>query len=316
MRRIRSTARRLLAATGLAAVAQTAAAQEVAQFDAKVNYVYATQFGFGGYKVGGLRTDVYSLPIGFTIDDVLMDWDLAVGIPITYGRFRFSDSIPVFENGVQTRSVFVRVDTNTMASEPKLQLDIPIHAIPGLRISPLGAFGFGGTFATDASAQEGNVKQSLPTSETAFYTYQIGVSSMYTRSWNDFRLLVGNAFIYAGDASFDSTDDTVEGYGTFKTGVEGRYPLGFEIGEFIPDIGAFFAYNLFTPSLQFTRVQRNPLEIDQIFEVGGTIGASQPFTIPWVPEVVDHALDDFRLGVGYQTGKDLDGVRLTFGFPF
>jgi hypothetical protein len=316
MRQLGSIARRLLAATGFAVVAQAAQAQEVGPFDAKVNYVYATQFGFGGYKVGGLRSDVYSIPIGFTIDDVLMDWDLDVGIPITYGRFRFSDAVPVFENGVETGSVFFRIETNTMASEPKLQLNIPIPAIPGLRISPLGAFGFGGTFATDATAQVDGVELDLSTSETAFYTYQIGVSSMYTRRFDDFRLLVGNAFVYAGDATFDSSDDTVEGYGTFKTGVEGRYPLGFQIGDLVPDVGAFFVYNLFTPGLQFTRVQRDPLEIDQIFEVGGTIGAAEPFAIPWVPEMVEHALDDFRLGVGYQTGKDLDGVRLTFGFPF
>jgi hypothetical protein len=316
-RRLGSIAIRLLATALVAAAgASTSRAQEIGPVDAKVNYVYATQFGFGGYKVGGLRSDVYSIPIGFTIDDVLGDWDLEVGIPITYGRFRFSASVPVLENGMEVGSAFVRLETNTMATEPKLQLNIPVPAIPGLRISPLGAFGFGGTFATDATIQREGVKQELPTSETGFYTYQIGISTMYTRRFDEFLLLVGNAFIYAGDATFDSTDDTVEGYGTFKTGVEGRYPLGFSIGEFVPDAGAFLAYNLFTPSLQFSRVERRALEIDQIFEVGGTIGASQPFTIPWVPEMVDHALDDFRLGVGYQTGEDLDGVRLTFGFPF
>ena len=315
--RLGSIAIRLLAATLLAAAhAAASRAQEIGPIDAKVNYVYATQFGFGGYKVGGLRSDVYSIPIGFTIDDVLGDWDLEVGIPITYGRFRFSASVPVLEGGMEVGSAFVRVETNTMATEPKLQLNIPIPAIPGLRISPLGAFGFGGTFATDGTSQTDGVKQNLSTSETPFYTYQVGLSSLYTRRFDEFLLLVGNAFVYAGDASFDSTDDIVEGYGTFKTGVEGRYPLWFDIGEFIPDVGAFFAYNLFTPSLEFSRVGQRTLEIDQIFEVGGTIGASQPFTIPWVPEMVDHALDDFRLGVGYQTGEDLDGVRLTFGFPF
>jgi hypothetical protein len=309
-RRFAALALDLVVATVVATGASVARAQEVGPVDAKVNYVYATQFGFGGYKVGGLRTDVYSLPIGFTIDDVLGDWDLEVGIPVTYGRFRFSASVPLLDGG----SAFVRIETNTIASEPKLQLNIPIPAIPGLRISPLGAFGFGGTFATDATAQTAGQKEDVPTSETGFYTYQIGISGLYTHRWNEFRLLVGTAFIYAGDASF--SDDDVEGYGTLKTGVEGRYPLGFQIGEFIPDAGAFFAYNFFTPSLQFSRVERAALEVDQIFEVGGTIGASEPFTIPWVPEMVDHALDDFRIGVGYQTGKDLDGVRLTFGFPF
>src|SRR5262245_17920687 len=62
---------------------------------ARINYVYATQFGFGGYKVGGLNANVYQLPIAFTLDDVIGSWDLEVGLPITYGDFRFSTSVDV-----------------------------------------------------------------------------------------------------------------------------------------------------------------------------------------------------------------------------
>lgn len=302
----------LLSLGGSLSLAASPAAQPI-EIEPRVNYVYATQFGFGGYKIGGLRTDVYSLPIGFAIDDVITEtWDLQIGLPITYGRFRFSDGIDV-----DGQNAFFRVSTNTIAIEPKLQLDIPIPAIPGLRLSPLGAFGFGSTFSTDASAQVNGQKIGLDTDENGFYTYQIGLSSVLRYPWNDFTFLLGNAFIYAGDASFtDSEDDAVEGYGTFRTGVEGRHPLGFRIGEIVPDAGVFFVYNLFTPSLEFTRTQRQSLEIDQIFEIGGAIGLAQPYEISWAPETLNDALDEFRLGVGYQTGKDLDGVRLTFGFPF
>jgi hypothetical protein len=290
---------------------------ELDEVEARINYVYATQFGFGGYKVGGLNADVYSLPIGFTVDDVLDSWDLQVGLPITYGSFRFSDGLNVLETD---ETVFIRAETNTIAFEPRLQLDIPIPWLPGLRVSPLGAFGFGTTFSSSGSAQAENERIRLETDETQFYTYQIGVSSLYTRRWNDFTFLLGNAFIYAGDASFDDgpddLDDNVEGYGTFRTGIEGRYPLGFTIADFAPDAGVFFVYNLFTPSLEFTRVARAALEIDQIFEVGGTIGAARPYEVEWLPDMVNDALNDFRIGVGYQSGKDLDGVRLTFGVPF
>lgn len=291
----------------------SSAGAEPVEIEPRVNYVYATQFGFGGYKVGGLRTDVYSLPIGFAIDDVIAEtWDLQIGLPITYGRFRFSDGID--RDG---QNAFIRASTNTIAIEPKLQLDIPIPAIPGLRLSPLGAFGFGSTFSTDASVELNGQRIGLDTDENGFYTYQVGLSSVFRYPWNDFTFLLGNAFIYAGDASFtDGEDDAVEGYGTFRTGVEGRHPLGFQIGEIVPDAGVFFVYNLFTPSLEFTRTERQTLEIDQIFEIGGTIGLAQPYEISWAPEMLNDALDEFRLGVGYQGGKDLDGVRLTFGFPF
>src|SRR5690606_12269297 len=165
--------------------------------------------------------------------------------------------------------------------------------------------------------QVNGVKQRVSSDETAFYTYQIGISSIFHYPWNDFTFLFGNAFIYAGDASFDDgEDESVEGYGTFMTGIEGRHPLGFEIGDFVPDAGVFFVYHLFTPSLEFTRVGRTTLEIDQIFEVGGTIGLARPYEVSWAPEMLNEALADFRIGIGYQSGEDLDGVRLTFGFPF
>lgn len=291
--------------------------QELPEVEVRVNYVYATQFGFGGYKVGGLNTNVYSLPIAFGIDDVIESWDLQIGLPVTYGNFRFSEGFDPLQNGEIT---FVRVETNTIAVEPKLQLDIPIPWVRGLRVSPLGAFGFGSTFSTSASAQTPTQRFRVSGGDSWFYTYQIGVTSLYTHRWDDFTFLFGNAFIYAGDATFedagDDLDDNVEAYGTFRTGIEVRHPLGFKIADFVPDAGVFFVYNLFTPELQFTRVGRATLEIDEIFEVGGTIGAAERYEVSWLPEMMNDALNDFRIGVGYQSGEDLDGVRVTFGVPF
>jgi hypothetical protein len=302
----------LLAAV-LAFSSSRAHAQEFGRVEARVNYVYATQFGFGGYEVGGLRVDVYSLPIGITIDDVLGDWDLQVDLPVTYGSFRFSDTI-VADTG---ETAFVRTKTNTIGVDPTLQLDIPIPWLPGFRISPIGAFGFGTTFSSSASIERNGVKEQLPANENAFYTYQIGLSSVYQRDWRDFSFFFGNAFIYGGNATLDGgDDDAVEGYGTFRSGVEARHPLGFRIADVIPDIGAFFVYHLFTPNLEFTGVEQSTIEIDQIFEVGGTIGVTEASNVSWLPGFINRAVNDFSVGVGYQTGKDLEGFRLTFGFPF
>jgi hypothetical protein len=281
--------------------------------DVRVNYVYATQFGFGGYEVGGLRVGVYSLPIGFTLDDVLGSWDLQVDLPVTYGRFRFRDSATL-PNG---QTVEVRTDKNTIGAEPQLQLDIPIPALPGFRISPVGAFGFGTTFSSSNSIQEDAVTRDLSSDEDVFYTYQIGLSSLYERRWREFLFSFGNTFIYAGNATFDGEeDDVVEGYGTYRTGVECRHPLGFKIADFVPDAGIFFVYHLFTPNLEFTRVGDTALEIDQIFEVGVTVGATEVSRVGWLPGFLNRALNKFSLGIGYQSGEGLDGFRLSFGYPF
>jgi len=47
-----------------------------------------------------------------------------------------------------------------------------------------------------------------------------------------------------------------------------------------------------------------------------TVGAAKPYEISWLPRVLNDALDEFRIGIGYQTGQRLDGVRVTFGVPF
>jgi hypothetical protein len=156
------------------------------------------------------------------------------------------------------------------------------------------------------------VKQPGSASDIAFYTYQIGVSSLYERPWNGFTFSLGNSFIYAGDASFGDEDETVEGYGAYRVGVAARHPLGFEIWTIEPDAGLYFVYNLFTPSLEFTRFRQSALEVDHLYEIGATIGTESPLDLP----LIGRALDDMRIGASYDVAEGLDGFRLTFGFPF
>jgi hypothetical protein len=75
----------------LALSACSAAAQDnTGEIKAKVNYVYASEFGFGYYEVGGLNVSVYTLPIAFTFPKAVHSWDLRLALPITYGRYHFS----------------------------------------------------------------------------------------------------------------------------------------------------------------------------------------------------------------------------------
>src|SRR5690606_34575849 len=158
-------------------------------------------------------------------DDVPGTWDLQTDLQVTYGNFRFRETV-LLETG---QTVTVRSDVRTIAAEPQLQLDIPIPWIPGLRVSPLGAFGFGTTFSSSAQAELDGVTRPVSTDDGAFYTYQIGVSSVYEHRWEELVIAFGNAFVYAGNANFSGDEDVTEGYGTFRTGVEARHPLGFRI---------------------------------------------------------------------------------------
>lgn len=301
MERGRRIVAALLAAVGLAS---GALAQHGPNLNVQVNYVYATQFGFGAYNIGGLRVNVYSLPLSYTFKDVWRDWDLTLRAPITFGNYRFAATY--MEDGER---VAVNAHTNTIAVEPLLRLDVPLFE--GFRLSPLGAWGLGSSFDSGGKLRAGGQTINLNSSESAFYTYQMGVTSLYERPWRTFKLLFGAALIWAGDEYFDDKAD-LESYGTFRTGVEARHPLGFAIAGRLPDAGLAFIYDHFFPGLEFTRVQRAALEVSDLFQVALTVGAASPLELP----VIGDMLDDLRLGVAYQAGDGLDAVKLTTGFPF
>lgn len=276
--------------------------------DAKVNYVYASQFGFGTYSIGGLTVGIYSLPFQWTFERVLGDANLRLRVPLTYGRYDFDGTAT--QNGMV---VGVHAVTNSLAVQPGAYLDIPLFE--RFTLTPLAAWGPGFTFGSsghiDVGAELG--QQPIDLNDVALYTYQVGLSSLYEVPWRGFELLFGMAFIWAGDATFDGGDGgTAEDYGTFFTGVEGRHDLGFQIGHVTPQPGLFFVYHYFAPELQFSRGTRTALEVQQIFELGIDIGSSTPMQLPYF----DDLLDRFRFGLSYQTAPGFNGFRLNLGFPF
>ena len=278
------------------------------EIDVSVNYVYAAQLGFGGYRVGGLSVNVYSLPIEFTLRDVLLDWRLKVALPVLYGDYEFRKSVEVEEIG--NRRVKVIADQRTLSAEPKLKLEIPI--LEPWTVSLIGAWGFGSTFDTEVRYRfPGGMTVRDPEAEGDhwYYTYQVGISSLVQHHVDRWTFSLGNAFVYAGTASLQ-LDTGVEAYGALETGVEARHPLGFAIDAYEPDASLFFIWYYFTPSLEFSRVEKASLQVDNVYEIGLTFGADPetPFRLP--------VLGNPRLGVSYRVGNDLDAVRLNFGFPF
>jgi hypothetical protein len=275
------------------------------EFEANVNYVYAAQLGFGGYRVGGLDVGVYSLPVQFTLRDVFLDWRLKIALPVMYGDYDFKGS-PVIEG----QRVRVRFHQRTLGAEPKLKLEIPI--LEPWTVSLMGAWGFGYAFDAHGSARlVDNPSVSVPLRQADFwyYTYQVGVGSLLQHRIDEWTLSLGNAFVYAGTADLRD-ESNVEGYGALETGVDVRHPLGFRAWGYEPDASLFFIWYYFTPSLEFTRVNQARLAVDNLYEIGMTFGAAEatPFEIP--------VLGNPRIGVSYRIGNDLDAVRLNFGFPF
>lgn len=293
---------------GLAPAARAQADQPGRQIDVAVNYVYAAQLGFGTYRVGGLNVNVYSLPLQYTLHDVLLDWRLKVEMPILYGDYSFRKSVVVEE--LDDARVKVFADQRTLSAEPKLKLEIPV--LEPWTVSLIGAWGFGSTFDSEVHYRlpDGRkVRDRQAEQDVWYYTYQVGVSSLLQHRIDRLTLGLGNAFIYAGTANLERAPNA-QAYGALETGVEARHPLGFDVDSYEPDASLFFIWYWFTPSLEFTRVEKRTLQVDNVYEVGLSVGAdaATPFDIP--------VLGNPRLGVSYRVGNDLDAIRLNFGFPF
>jgi hypothetical protein len=74
------------------------------------------------------------------------------------------------------------------------------------------------------------------------------------------------------------------------------------------NIGGYFAYYYYFDDLEFQRLQQNPIEVDDQFEIGITFGTYEPIRIVW--------WNLKRVGIAYRFGDGLKAIRLISSFPF
>lgn len=305
--------------TGIAFVCAglPAAGQEIANGDQKVtvNYVYASQLGIGTYDVGGLSVDVYSLPLGFDWNfsrDLDLeapvresrDWALEFNFPISYGRFNFSGSDGMGNSADITQQ--------TLAVVPGIALRAPIT--DRWRLQPFVDFGFGAVMNTQGNV---NGEPVGPPDNRFFLIYSAGLSSLYEIPFGLYTLALGNGVTFAGNSDV-GTDVFTENYWAIETGVELRRSLGFRLGQaglsntgvadIVPELGGYFIHYYFPDPLQFTRIDEDPLKVNNQFEFGVTLGSATDFELLTIRNP--------RIGASYLFGDDLRVFRVNFGFPF
>lgn len=248
-----------------------------------VNYVYAASLGFGGYSVGGLTANVYTLPLSDTFHDVPEDgWAIKALLPVQVGFYDFNATVDGEKLSVSQQSLTV---------VPGAELQIPVTG--RFVVKPFAQAGVGHSFG----AGSGNPDA---------WVYLAGLRSVAEWHVGDYSLSVGNGAIYAGDATMGPGFG--EHYVALQVAGEVRRPLGFKIGNWTPDIGVYVAEYYYPSPLQFSRFLHSPLRIDNQNEIGFSIGSAEPFKLLW--------LDNPRIGAGVVFGGGLDVYHVTFGFPF
>ena len=249
-----------------------------------LNYVYAAELGFGGYSLSGLTAQVYTLPLDYTLHDVLRNgWALRILAPIQLGLY----SLKVTD----TNGERISINQQSVAVVPGAELEIPVGRRTVLK--PFGQFGVGHAFGVDVGSPN-------------FYVFLGGVRALSQWHVGATTISLGNAIIYAGDSPIGSGFS--EHYVSLQLGVEFRHPLGFMIGTLTPDLGVYTIYYYYPVPLVFSRFLEPELKIVNQGEVGFSIGSATQFRLL--------GLSNPRIGAGFIFGGGLTVLRINFGFQF
>ncbi len=213
-----------------------------------VNYVYAASLGFGGYSIGGLSANVYTLPLSRDAHDLPVDgwpvdgWAIKLLLPIQLGLYDFHATVDGQRLSLSQQSL-------TLVPGAELQIPITDRFV----VKPFAQAGPGHSFGTGSANPNA-------------WVYLTGVRSVAQWQSGDYTFSLGNGVIYAGDNVIGPGFG--EHYVALQVAGEVRRPVGFKIGDVVPDVGLFAAEYYYPAPLQFSRYLHNPLQISNQNEIG------------------------------------------------
>lgn len=254
----------------------------------ELNYVYAADLGFGGYRLSGLSASVYTLPLSYPMDDApYKGWTVDFLFPVQVGLYRF--------RATDVDGQQLALDQQSVSVVPGIELRIPVSLPFGEStvLKPFAQFGVAHAFGDDV----GN-----PNS----WIYLTGARTLTEWHAGAYTLSVGTAAIFAGDQIIGPGFS--ERYISLQTGFEVRHPLGFRVGSIEPDVGMYIAGYYYPQALKFTRFLKRTLFVSEQGEIGFSVGSATPYKLLWLPSP--------RIGLGYVFGGGLQVWHVNFGFRF
>jgi hypothetical protein len=262
----------LFAAACLLGAAPPARADDVEN----INWAYQETLPDGLYFGTHENAQIFDLPLSFTLrHHKEKPWGVKLKVPITVGVYNLE-------------SEDARLDLNVLAFVPGLEFQIPVR--DNWLLMPLGNFGIG-------KEKSGG---------SLHYIYSVGIKHHVFFRWRQFDFTYGNAYRYSG---FFTGGGGAEGsYSSFDTGLDMRFPLGFDIFGKKALLSVFGVNYYFFEDETIVDTGTSTLGVRSQWEVGITFSTDPTWKV-WFFEIE-------RLGLGYRFGGDLNAVRLVFGMPF
>lgn len=268
------------AAAAALAAALLAAAPAAAQSTGAnaFNWYYATAFGSGFYRVGGVDIVALKLPFAHTLRPAAADrWGVRLTLPVTVGGADVGDAneIPGLPDSLAS-----------VAFVPGLEVEIPLR--PDWTITPYVNLGVGREFLEGSSAAIGVV----------------GVRSRYrlpVRGRDDY---LGNALVYSRTWATGADDSLA----LFVAGLNFAVLDGPDLGGRRTRVWSHAIYYGYFNDLEFVLPESEVVALRNEYELALSL---TPYK-PW--DVLGFELD--TVGLGWRFSSDTRGVTLFTSFPF
>ena len=234
--------------------------------------------GQEGADVQATGVQLYRLPFSFRLRKADDErWGIRITFPVSLTSLRV--------RRVSDVGNFVK-QLGVGSITPGIEFEIPLRE--GVRLRPFAEAGVG------RDTDEGRTE----------VLYGAGTSVKVERPAGPARLTFGGA---ATLRKSDTSPDEYGAHATFEAGVDTQWPLGFSIQRKPAYAGVYVIARRYA-GLELQREQQEPITLGRQFEAGVSF-ATRPvlrvwkLSLPW-------------LGVGYQFGHTLSGVRIYTKFPF
>ena len=131
-----------------------------------------------------------------------------------------------------------------------------------------------------------------------------GIRGEFVFPWHRFALGVEPRIILAATRSTKDAGD--EAFGVAFARLSARYPLWFNVGSYVPEIGAYFEPGYSFRNLNLSSLLGIASEVGYEYEIGGSIGFRGPYPKVWFITIP-------RVGLGYRWGNGIHGWVIRLG---
>lgn len=249
------------------------------------NFAFANYLGSGLYGSDDGRLFIYRHKLSSEIREATAyepGWK--INYPIAIGAGRIEDGGTGLPPDIEDL-----LDLNnfaTLSVLPGLEYNYPV--LPNWQLAPFVDYGFAHDLRNDTSVR----------------VQGAGLKSWVVFDFDHAWLVLGNRLLYADQKNLD-TGSTAD-FASFETALDYTIPTRFSLDGSVMHFSLYYINYYYPRDLEIQQQLSSQISLQNKNEVGFTFHVAQH---DWLPQ-------GFRIGLGYQSTRNTDLIRIVFGAPF